>query len=60
MQTVLSTIVLTVLLSVILHGISGRPLTLWMRGHEATADESEGAVIRPASRLGHRAHGATR
>ena len=29
-QTLLSTIVLTVLLSVIAHGISGRPLTAWM------------------------------
>ena len=49
-QTVLSTIVLTVLLSVIAHGISGRPLTTWMRGHEATSDEPDDAVIRPASR----------
>ena len=30
-QTVLSTIVLTVLLSVVAHGISGRPLTAWMQ-----------------------------
>ena len=57
-QTVLSTIVLTVLLSVILHGISGRPLTMWMRGHHATSDESEGEMIRPASALGHRQRGA--
>ena len=57
-QTVLSTIVLTVLLSVIAHGISGRPLTMWMRGHEATADDHEGAAIRPASQLGGGTHGA--
>src|SRR3954469_26056181 len=30
-ETVLSTIVLTVLLSVIAHGISGRPLAAWLR-----------------------------
>ena len=51
-QTVLSTIVLTVLLSVIAHGISSRPLTLWMRRHEATSDEEDSTVIRPASPLG--------
>jgi sodium/hydrogen antiporter len=43
-QTLLSTIVLTVLLSVIAHGISGRPLTAWMGCQEqppdATTDEA--------------------
>jgi NhaP-type Na+/H+ or K+/H+ antiporter len=54
-QIVLSTIVLTVLLSVIAHGISGRPLTLWMRRQAPTSDGgNEGGVIRPRSPLGHR------
>jgi NhaP-type Na+/H+ or K+/H+ antiporter len=47
-QRVLSTIVLTVLLSVIAHGVSGRPLTLWMRRRAPTSDGSaEDGVIRP-------------
>jgi NhaP-type Na+/H+ or K+/H+ antiporter len=49
-KTVLSTIVLTVLLSVVAHGISGRPLSAWLRRHEPPSDESEGAVIRPRLR----------
>jgi NhaP-type Na+/H+ or K+/H+ antiporter len=49
-KTVLSTIVLTVLLSVVAHGISGRPLSGWLRRHEPPPDESEGAVIRPRLR----------
>lgn len=49
-QTVLSTIVLTVLLSVVAHGVSGRPLTAWMRRQEPSSDgDAEGAVIRPRS-----------
>lgn len=45
-QTVLSTIVLTVLLSVILHGVSGRPLSAWLRRREPTAGgvADEGAI----------------
>ena len=57
-QTVLSTIVLTVLLSVIAHGVSGRPLAAWMRRQEPTSDEAERAVIRPQSPHRRRALGA--
>ena len=38
-RTVLSTIVLTVLLSVLAHGISARPLTAWMRRQEPTTEQ---------------------
>jgi NhaP-type Na+/H+ or K+/H+ antiporter len=52
-QTVLSTIVLTVLLSVVAHGISGRPLTAWMRRQEPASDRAvEDTVIRPRSPFG--------
>ena len=37
-RTVLSTIVLTVLLSVLAHGISARPLTSWVRRREPSAE----------------------
>ena len=36
-QTMLSTIVLTVLLSVVAHGVSGRPLAAWLRQSETTS-----------------------
>ena len=49
-QTVLSTIALTVLLSVILHGVSGRPLSAWLRRQEPTVDGVvDDAAIRPRS-----------
>ena len=49
-QTVLSTIVLTVLLSVLLHGVSGRPLSTWMRHQEPmAARDADDAAIRPRS-----------
>ena len=49
-ETVLSTIVLTVLLSVIAHGLSGRPLTAWMARQEPKSEPSaDEAVIRPRS-----------
>ena len=38
-RTVLSTIVLTVLLSVLAHGISARPLTAWVRRREPTGEQ---------------------
>jgi len=51
-QTVLSTTVLTVLLSVLAHGISGRPLSAWLRRQEPTPDaRDEQAVIRTRSSL---------
>jgi NhaP-type Na+/H+ or K+/H+ antiporter len=37
-ETVLSTVVLTVLLSVIAHGISASPLTAWMRRQEPVSE----------------------
>ena len=37
-HTVLSTIVLTVLLSVIAHGVSARPLAAWLRHAEPPTD----------------------
>ena len=52
-RTVLSTIVLTVLLSVVAHGISGRPLSTWMGRHEPASDGTiEDTVIRPRSAFG--------
>jgi NhaP-type Na+/H+ or K+/H+ antiporter len=49
-QTVLSTIVLTVLLSVMAHGVSGRPLSAWLRKQEApTEGGAEAAAIRARS-----------
>ena len=53
-QTVLSTIVLTVLLSVIAHGVSGRPLSGWMRRQEPASDHASGedAPIRPSRAFG--------
>jgi NhaP-type Na+/H+ or K+/H+ antiporter len=56
-RTVLSTIVLTVLLSVLAHGISARPLTAWMRRQEPTV--AHGAVetrIRHRSTYGRHQH----
>ena len=50
--TVLSTIVLTVLLSVIAHGISGRPLTAWMRQQDPDPDGADDTAIRPRSPFG--------
>jgi NhaP-type Na+/H+ or K+/H+ antiporter len=53
-RTVLSTIVLTVLLSVVAHGVSGRPLSAWMSRQESASDRNtEAAVIRPRTRFGH-------
>lgn len=43
-ETVLSTIVLTVLLSVIAHGISGRPFSAWMGRQEPTPEGSTDEV----------------
>jgi NhaP-type Na+/H+ or K+/H+ antiporter len=43
-ETVLSTIVLTVLLSVIAHGMSGRPLSAWMGRQEPTPEGSTDEV----------------
>lgn len=55
-QTVISTIVLTVLLSVIVHGISARPLSAWMRRQDAPAVDVVDVVdepdIRPRTRRG--------
>ena len=52
-RTVLSTIVLTVLLSVLAHGISARPLTAWMRRQEPTVDHgNDQARIRHRSTYG--------
>ena len=52
---VLSTVVLTVLLSVVAHGISGAPLSARMRQQEPPgSDVSERAVIRPRSTFGRR------
>ena len=57
-QTVLATIVLTVLLSVVAHGVSGRPLSRWLRRQEPVVDSAGGedAPIRPSRTFGH--HGA--
>ncbi len=52
-ETVLSTIVLTVLLSVVAHGVSGRPLAAWMRRQELDSDGAGDTAIRPRSRFGH-------
>ncbi len=51
-ETVLSTIVLTVLLSVIAHGITGRPLTAWMRQQHPDSDGADDTAIRPRSPFG--------
>ena len=52
-QTVLSTVVLTVLLSVLAHGISGRPLSAWMRRKErGSASADEDTQTRPPSTFG--------
>ena len=48
--TVLSTIVLTVLLSVLAHGVSGRPLTAWMRRQEPVTDQERCGLTDPAPR----------
>lgn len=53
-QTVLATIVFTVLLSVVAHGITARPLTAWMRGHSSTDEVTDGTPIRNRSPFGHR------
>jgi NhaP-type Na+/H+ or K+/H+ antiporter len=45
-QTVLSTIVLTVVLSVVAHGISGRPLTAWLARREPPNGTGSGLRIR--------------
>ena len=57
-QTVLATIVLTVLLSVVAHGVSGRPLSAWLRRQEPVVDSAGGedAPIRPSRTFG--PHGA--
>jgi NhaP-type Na+/H+ or K+/H+ antiporter len=49
-QTVLATIVLTVLLSVVAHGISARPLTAWMKQHapEQNTDDESSAIRSPS------------
>jgi NhaP-type Na+/H+ or K+/H+ antiporter len=56
-RTVLSTIVLTILLSVLAHGLSGRPLAGWMARQSVgeTAHEP-GAHIRPTSPFGRHHH----
>jgi NhaP-type Na+/H+ or K+/H+ antiporter len=51
-ETVLSTIVLTVLLSVIAHGISARPLTAWMPRQDSESERAHAAVIRPRTPFG--------
>ena len=52
-HTVLSTIVLTVLLSVLAHGISSRPLTAWMQRQGPASDGGTGGTaIRPRSPFG--------
>ena len=52
-RTLLSTIVLTVLLSVVAHGISGRPLTARMRRQRPASDGGVGdTAIRPRSPFG--------
>lgn len=52
-QTVLSTIVLTVMFSVLAHGISGRPLSAWMRRKErGSASADEDTQTRPPSTFG--------
>jgi NhaP-type Na+/H+ or K+/H+ antiporter len=58
-QTVISTIVLTVLLSVIAHGVSGQPLSKWMRRQEPRPEGAHGTAIRPRSPHGRRAQGRT-
>ena len=51
-QTVLAVIVLTVLLSVLAHGVSGRPLSRWMAG-QAEPDARSGEVAtRPRAPFG--------
>jgi NhaP-type Na+/H+ or K+/H+ antiporter len=49
-ETVLSTIVLTVLLSVIAHGISGRPFSAWFGRQEPTPEGSTGDEVAILSR----------
>ena len=52
-RTILSVISLTVLLSVMAHGLSGRPLCSWMAGQEVGAPGHEGgAGMRPTSPFG--------
>ena len=54
-QTVLSTIVLTVLLSVIAHGVSARPLTAWLGRTEPAPDrDADEGPIRHRPRFGRR------
>ena len=54
-RTVLSTIVLTVLLSVIAHGVSARPLAAWLRHAEPPSDGgAEAPPIRHRPRFGRR------
>ena len=54
-QTVLSTIVLTVLLSVIAHGVSARPLAAWLqRAEPAPARGVDESPIRHRPRFGRR------
>ena len=51
-QTVLSTMVLTVLLSVLAHGVTGRPLAAWLgRSHPGTGS-GPGSTPRPRSTFG--------
>lgn len=52
-QTVVATMVLTVLLSVLAHGATGRPLAAWMGRHHPEADAGPGAEPpRPRSPFG--------
>ena len=52
-QTVLSTIVLTILLSVVAHGITGRPLSAWMASEPGPAHEPTwDTAIQPRPRPG--------
>lgn len=45
-RTVLSTIVLTVVLSVVAHGISGRPLSAWLAAREPPEENGQQRAIR--------------
>ena len=54
-RTILATISLTVLLSVVAHGLSGRPLSNWMARQPVGASGHEGGTgMRPTSPFGHR------
>lgn len=57
-RTVISTMVLTVLLSVVAHGATARPLAAWMGRHRAAApDPPTAAGLRPRATFGVRTPG---